>query len=91
MDLPEPEDFTDDNYATASQTGIINVLGEYRAKCLFSKVYALREAAVLKLRLMLQSNSEELPLLTECYSELTTIIKILLDDKIHQVHKWIVE
>jgi hypothetical protein len=32
----------------SEQTGITTLIGEYRARCLFSKVWTLRDAAITK-------------------------------------------
>lgn len=85
QDLPEPEDFSDELLDIAEQSGIIAKFGEYRAKCLFSKVWALREAVMTKFRLMLESNFFDRDGFEAYVSELATIIRIGVDDKFQQV------
>ena len=47
------------NYREFSeQHGITRLLGEYRARCLFSKTWVLRDAATLKVQLMLSDELE---------------------------------
>lgn len=84
-ELPAPGEMAEEQFSQASQTGLIALLGEYRARCVYSKVFALRDAVLMKLRLMLQMGSPELPQLHEGVPVIATLIKIMLDDKIHQV------
>ena len=84
-DLPAPDPLSDDQMSFMQQTGIIALLGEYRARCLFSKVFALRDAVIMKLRIMVQSRSHEIPPLEECLSSVATVLKMMVEDKIHQV------
>ena len=84
-ELPSPGEMTEEQFSQASQTGLIGLLGEYRARCVFSKVFALRDAVLVKLRLMLQMGSHELPQLHEGVPVIANMIKIMMDDKIHQV------
>lgn len=84
-DMPAPGEMTEEQFSQASQTGLIGLLGEYRARCVFSKAFALRDAVMVKLRLMLQMGSPELPQLHESVPVIATLIKIMMDDKIHQV------
>lgn len=85
QDLPEPENFTDETLDIAEQSGIIAKFGDYRAKCIFSKVWALREAVMTKFRLMLESNFFDRDGFEAYVSELATIIRIGVDDKFQQV------
>lgn len=83
--LPAPEPIDPEYDLMAMQSGIWDLLGEYRAKCLFSKHYALREAVLIKIRALLQSDSPELPTIDKCFNELAAIIKWGVSDKIHAV------
>jgi hypothetical protein len=44
----------------SEQHGITSLLGEYRARCLFSKVWALRDAATNKVQIMLTDELEKI-------------------------------
>ena len=70
---------------TSDTGGITALLGEYRASCLFSKVWALREAAVLKTRLLLKSEFKNTPGLVPALGPIAAIIKVGVNDKIAQV------
>jgi hypothetical protein len=62
------------------------LIGEYRARCLFSKTWVLREAAVNKIQLMLTSDfSRDPPGLAHCLPALCAVIKVGVEDKIQQV------
>jgi hypothetical protein len=65
--------------------GITALLGDYRARCLFSKVWTLREAAVIKTRDLLASEYLSNPGLGASLSPLAAIIKHGVNDKIAQV------
>ena len=84
-DLPAPDSLADEQVSFLHQTGIVALLGEYRARCLFSKVFALRDAVMMKLRIMLQSGSPEIPTLEHCLAGVAAVLKMMVDDKIHQV------
>lgn len=47
-DLPTPEPLSLLSRDYCEQTGLIKVLGEYLSRCLFSKVWLLRDAAIMK-------------------------------------------
>lgn len=83
--MPEPEELADESLEMAEQSGIVALFGEYRAKCLFSKVWALREAVMIKFRLMVDSNFFDQVGFDTCMSELATIIRLGIDDKFQQV------
>lgn len=61
------------------------MLGEYRARCLFSKVWTLREAAIIKTRDLLGSDYLNNPGLGASLAPLAAIIKNGVNDKIAQV------
>lgn len=70
----------------ASDTGGITALiGEYRARCLFSKVWALREASLIKVRELLRTTYLHQPGLNAALGPLANIIKHGVNDKIAQV------
>lgn len=71
---------------TADQYNILGLLGEYRARCLFSKTWVLREAVVSKTQLMLLADFSRDPAGLGGYlPALTGIIKVAVEDKIQQV------
>jgi len=70
----------------ADQGGINNLLGEYRTRCLFSKTWILREAALSKsLLMMITDFTQDPPGLGAHLSALSNIIKLGVEDKIQQV------
>ena len=69
----------------SDSAGITALLGEYRARCLFSKVWALREAAIIKTRDLLGSDYLKNPGLGASLAPLAAIIKNGVNDKIAQV------
>lgn len=75
-------------YRELSDQGIINLIGEYRARCLFSKNWSLRSAALNKVIDMLAteftSSSQQGGLLS-CLPVLCSIIRVGSDDKMQQV------
>lgn len=82
-ELPLPESFDDDAMTDAGIIATRAVLGEYRARCLLSKNWALREAALAKTRLLLYAghwhNFEDLV-------HLCDIARLGVQDKITQVY-----
>jgi len=86
-DIPHPEQLVGRYKEYADQSGITALLGDFRTKCLFSKVWALREAVLKKVRLMLDEGSFETngALDSKSLAGLTTIAKIGAEDKIAQV------
>ena len=70
----------------SDSSGITALLGEYRARCLFSKTWVLREAAVSKVQLMLGAElSRDPPGLGTCLPAVCAVIKVGVEDKIQQV------
>ncbi len=67
----------------AEQGGILNVLGDYRAKCLFSVSWLLRDAVVVKTGLML--DDELASAFPGVAGTLMAICRIGFDDKMQQV------
>ena len=53
MELSAPEALRGKSREISESTGITNLVGEYRASCLFSKAWVLREAATQKIQMML--------------------------------------
>lgn len=70
---------------TAEQHNILNLLGEYRVRCLFSKTWALREAAVKKTLLMLGTEFTRSPGLGASLPAVCGVIRVAVEDKIQQV------
>ena len=86
-DLPEPEELEGEHQALAEHSGLLVLFGEYRTACLFSKVWALREAVLSKVRLMVapgtpfaQANEIE-----TIIAEIATLVRLGCDDKAQQV------
>lgn len=85
-ELPEAEELSAKIRAEISDIGIIlHLIGEYRTSCLFSKTWALREAAVYKTRLLLNKEYVDVPGLPQCVAALSAIIRVGVSDKIVQV------
>ena len=66
------------------QHSILALIGEYRTRCLYSKTWILREAAVKKVLLMLPEFTRS-PGLAAALSGICGIIKTTVEDKIQQV------
>lgn len=65
------------------QSGITRVFGEYRARCLHSKAWSLREAAITKIMMLLDGDG-----VGDANSILTAVCGVLrlgAEDKIQQV------
>mmetsp|Transcript_24759 Transcript_24759/g.41875 ORF Transcript_24759/g.41875 Transcript_24759/m.41875 type:complete len:844 (+) Transcript_24759:164-2695(+) len=85
-DLPEAEELSSKSRAENSEIGIItHLIGEYRTSCLFSKTWALREAAIYKTRLLLTKEYVDFPGISVCIPTISAIIKVGISDKIVQV------
>ena len=84
-DLPSPESITSKSDDYAKQLGIVGLLGEYRARCLFSRTWALREAAVSKTKMMLTNEFEEEPGLNDSVKGVAGVIRVGMEDKFQQV------
>eukprot|EP00605_Chrysophyceae_sp_TOSAG23-4_P000308 GSChrysophyteH1.ASY1.ANO1.353.1 assembled CDS len=86
-DLPEPEPWSSEFHDEAERSGIIQRLGDYRARCAYSKAFVLREAVLLKTSLLLTQHGQqvELPPLRDCLGEVCSLLCLLMEDKIHQV------
>lgn len=71
---------------SSDQGGITNLIGEYRSRCLFSRTWALREAVINKVHLMLQPEFiRDPPGLTSTLPALCQILRVGVEDKIQQV------
>lgn len=82
LELPSPEVLTGKAREMADLLGISALIGEYRARCLFSKTWALREAAVSKTRLMIADDEfTSSPGLNDCVKGIAGIVRIGADDK----------
>lgn len=98
-DLPTPEELSikakygsRDATATnvfhreiSSTHGIAGLLGDYITRCLFSKTWSLREAAVYKTRLLFRDELEPEIGIAGCLTALTGVVRVTSDDKIAQV------
>jgi len=85
QELPQPEPWVLEQEDEAMKLGIVGVFGDYRTRCIYSKVYALREAVAHKTAMMLRSAKGEILPLRDCLSEVCALIRALAGDKIHQV------
>jgi centrosomal protein CEP104 len=84
-ELAAPEALKGKSRELSEQTGITNLIGEYRARCLFSKVWTLRDAAITKVQMMLQDEFESEPGIFACLAVLSAIVRVGVEDKIQQV------
>lgn len=91
LELPVAEPLTPANESICKAFGIINHFGEYRARCLFSKNWSLREAALYKLTSMINKSQllitdrNENPDPTSIWAAIPIIIKTAFEDKIIQI------
>eukprot|EP01038_Epipyxis_sp_PR26KG_P015610 gene15610-21093_t len=86
LDLPPPEGLMGKSKELSSQSGIIQLIGEYRAKCLFSKTWVLREAVLSKIIIMLPTEiAPDVQSIGNCLAPVMAIIKVGCEDKIQQV------
>lgn len=84
-DLPVPEELVGKSKDVADQNGVTALAGEYIARCLFSKNWQLREAAITKIHMRLETEFENDPGITSCIPALATIVRVGVEDKIQQV------
>lgn len=84
-DLPVPDDLIGKSKDVADQNGVTSLCGEYVTRCLFSKNWQLREAAITKIHMRLQEEYENEPGITSCIPALSTIVRIGVEDKIEKV------
>lgn len=85
QDLPDPEELVEDARETAEQGGVVSLFGDYLARCLFSKVWALREAALSKMRLLFPELIAQGEEIEAALPILATVIRVSVEDKMHQV------
>mgnify|MGYP006077091709 CR=1 FL=1 len=84
-DLPTPEELSGKSKDVSDQSGVTNLVGDYIARCLFSKTWVLREAAITKIHMLLESEYEDTPGISSCLQALATVIRVGAEDKIQQV------
>ena len=82
-ELPSPEPFAADMNSNLDLVAVTTLLGDYRARCLVSKNWSLREATLAKVRLLLdEGNWEQF----EDLEQLCDITRSCVHDKIAQVY-----
>ena len=64
---------------------MLNLLGDYLTRCLFSKVWTLREAALTKTHLLILSRLEREPGIAQCLGTLLSVVRLGVEDKMQQV------
>lgn len=69
----------------ADSSGLTALVGEYRVRCFFSRTWALRDAAINKIRMLIQSEYKNEPGVAALLSPLVVVMKTGLEDKIAQV------
>eukprot|EP00752_Nemacystus_decipiens_P007074 g6339.t1 len=82
-DLAEPEALSAKVDLSEVQ-GLNSLFGDYLTRCLYSKTWSLREAAVLKIKLMLPALEED-PGINSALTELCQVLRVGFEDKIAQV------
>jgi len=82
-ELPEPEPFAADLGSDVDINSITALIGDYRARCLFSKNWTLREAALAKARVLVDEGHWEQ---IKDIERLCDIVRIGVHDKIAQVY-----
>lgn len=87
-DLPLPEEFSAKAREVTDLAKVIELIGEYRTRALFSgKCIPLRESCLLKIRRMVEAGEfVESPGHLAAIPALMTIVRVGLDDKISQVY-----
>ena len=84
-ELPAPEPLAGKAKDVSEQNGVTTLVGEYVARCLFSRVWVLREAAITKIHMNLEAEYEDMPGITNAINALATIVRVGVEDKIQQV------
>mmetsp|Transcript_9912 Transcript_9912/g.8858 ORF Transcript_9912/g.8858 Transcript_9912/m.8858 type:complete len:843 (-) Transcript_9912:96-2624(-) len=85
-DLPAPEQLIGKSKEIAETTGIVGLIGEYRARCLFSKTWSLRDAVLTYVYKQLRSSKyDKTPGIYEAFPALASISKVSVDDKMQAV------
>lgn len=87
-DLPPPEQFNAKAREVTDLSKVIDLIGEYRSRALFStKSIPLREACLLKTRRMLEDGDfQSSPGYSAAIPALMSIIRVGADDRISQVY-----
>ena len=83
IELPAPEPFQADMGSDIDVASISALFGDYLARCLFSKNWTLREAALAKARLLVDAGNWEQ---IEDLERLCDVARIGVHDKIAQVY-----
>lgn len=86
LDLPAPEEMSSKSREIADSGGIIRMFGEYLAKCLFSKTWVLREAAISKILILMDATGNINGIsIGQSLNALSVVLKVGFEDKIQQV------
>ncbi|CAM9307168.1 unnamed protein product [Laminaria digitata] len=64
--------------------GLNSLFGDYLTRCFYSKTWSLREAAVLKMKLMLPAMEDD-PGINSALAEICQVLRVGFEDKIAQV------
>jgi hypothetical protein len=83
LDLPTPELLSIKSKEYCEQHGIIKLVGEYRARCLFSKSWNLRDAVLIKTQYLLKT--EFASNIVSSIPGLGAMLKVGIEDKMQQV------
>ena len=70
---------------SADSAGLLTLLGDYRVACLYSKVWGLREAAVIKTQMLLEADFMHDSNFPSLLRSLVAVVGLGIDDKIQQV------
>ena len=70
---------------SSDSSGLTALVGDYVVRCLYSKTWALRDAAVTKIKMLLVSQFTRDPGTAAVLSAIAAVLKSGLDDKIAQV------
>jgi centrosomal protein CEP104 len=84
-ELPIPEELRGKSRDVSDQNGVTTLVGDYLARCLFSRNWQLRETAINKIDQLLKSEYENTPGITQSIQALATIVRLGVEDKIQQV------
>lgn len=69
----------------ADSSGLAALVGDYRVRCLFSRTWALRDAAVNKIRMLMENDYKNEPGVAALLNPLVLVMRTGLEDKIAQV------
>ena len=69
----------------ADSSGLAALVGDYRVRCLFSRTWALRDAAINKIRMLMESDYKNEPGVAALLNPLVLVMRKGLEDKIAQV------